>query len=191
MIIDDELFGIAQLNNRLLNLNKSIFNLIKEDVIRIEEGDVLDYDTPKILYEEFGNIFETLEYVDSENLKNYFYKLIDVNKVLSTSVLVSGLDIDNLAKNITTLLGLHLDLQGNLLKQSIFRSDGKLIDSEQEKTLLTLKIIFNKEKNVEGILSDEINELINDVDRATYSSDLNEYKNNKDIRIKILHNKDN
>ena len=56
---------------------------------------------------------------------------------------------------------------------------------------MTLKIIFNKEKNVEGILSDEINELINDVDRATYSSDLNEYKNNKDIRIKILHNKDN
>ena len=37
MIIDDELFGIAQLNNRLLNLNKSIFNLIKEDVIRLKK----------------------------------------------------------------------------------------------------------------------------------------------------------
>lgn len=58
MNIDNDLLGIAQTNNKLLNLNTNIFKFIKEDIIRMEEGLTPDSDEIKALFEEYNKLSE-------------------------------------------------------------------------------------------------------------------------------------
>lgn len=78
-----------------------------------------------------------------------------------------------------------------MLKQNIIKTDNKLINKDQEQILFGLKHKFNNDPRLESILSNKIYSLINDVDRASYSKDVVDYKNNKKIKSKTLVTKDN
>lgn len=187
MNIDNDILGITRLNNSLINLHSEIFDKIKEDLINIEENKNFSKDNMIFLFDKFNKISKDINYDDSKTITNYFYELIKVNKVLTISAIFSGLSIEKFEQNTTSLLKLHLKVQGNLLKQSLMKNNDTILDELEKQELLKLKTYFNSENNV---LSTQINELINDVDRVSYSKDLTTYKK-KALRIKALNQNDN
>ncbi len=188
MNIDDDILGITSLNNSLLSLHSEIFNKIKEDLINIEENKNFSKDNMMILLDKFETISKDINYNDSKNIINYFYELIKVNKILAISAIFSGLNIEIFELNTTLLLKLHLKVEGNLLKQRLVNNNENILDKEEKQELLRLKTYFNSE---DSVLYTQINELINDVDRNSYSKDLDTYNRNKALRIKTSKQKDN
>lgn len=179
------------IKEKLINLNKTIFATIKGDVICIEEEKKLEEQGYKVLQNEYERLEMKINYPDKDNISRYFNRLISLNRVLIASALFSGLNLERLEKNTNLLLDLHLSLQTNLLYQKEFGSIYELLDESQKKKLTILKGNFHNDKSIDSDLTGVIIELINDLDRGTYSKDFIDYRNNKRIRIKALNNKDN
>lgn len=183
MNLENEMLGIPS-GDSLIDLNRNIFNLINSGVTDIEDLGYID-NSEKLneLTNTFYDLTNQLNYEDMDNIKNYFERLLNIDKVISMSVMYSGLDIVSLEQNTEKLLTLHLELQSNILKHTILNLNKPLFDRNINSELIDMKHIF-KNDSFDSILSEEISELINDIDRTTYSNSIYEYKNNKKRRIK-------
>lgn len=174
--------GIRSKNEELLDLNKKIFSIINRGLVDFEEIGYIDNDKEiQKLSDEFYEIFDRLKYCDSDNIKAYFERLLDINKLISMSSIIFGLDIDLLEDTSNKLLGLHLELQSNIMNHEINELDKPLFDRDIKDNILFLYYRLDDDKLKETDIKPELNELLSDIDRTLYSKTVLEYKANKNI----------
>lgn len=179
--------GIRSKNEELLDLNRRIFHAIKREIEDLEEtGYINYYDEMYRLSDEFYEIFDKLHYCDSDNIKAYFEKLLDSNLFnISVSVYFKNIDLDLLEDTSNKLLGLHLELQSNIMNHEINGLEKPLFDRDIKENILFLYYRLDDEKLKESDIKPELNELLSDIDRTLYSKSVFEYKANKNIQ-KVL-----
>lgn len=175
--------GIRSNNEELLDLNKKIFHVIKRKIVELEEtGYINYYEEMYKLSDEFYEIFDKLHYFDSNNIKKYFEKILDSNPFnISASVYFNDIDLDLLEDTTNKLLGLHLELQSNIINHEINGLEKPLFDRDIKDNILFLYHRLNHDKLKKSDINPELNELLIDIDRSIYSKSVHEYKSNKNI----------